>query len=382
MNLGVLGLGKLGLPLAATLANNTRHNVMGYDAIARYNVALQQREYESPEPDCDYTQVQIMPHIEPLVRQSDMIFCCVNTPSLEDGTMDLSQVSNACAAMDEVCWKITVETKREIPRLPVIMNSTVMPGTCRSMNEKYQHLEVISNPVWIAIGTVVKDLKNPPGMVIGTDEIQSDAAQLLQGIWQEVRGWGELQVTHTDTRTAEFIKMAHNAVCTIKMSWLGNIGDKARELGIDVHALTTFLEQGGDRPGKFWKYGPPFGGQCFPRDLGFWNQCVEDPIGHQAQVMNHYRFITLAEAAANVLKHARSKRVVLLGRSYKYGVRVYEDSASITLGHLLDQYGLEVEMVDQGERVSADASLYILMHKELEHLVPQGKLCINPWRAL
>jgi nucleotide sugar dehydrogenase len=263
-SIGVIGLGKLGLPVACYLSKHLYYedtNVIGYDINSELIDALVEGTLEVREPDCNYKSVIFTDLLEYLVDRTNTSFLCVNTPTNNLEQMDLSQVTNACKEL-----KKYIKNKK----YTLIVLSTLIPGTTEHIIKPIlgDNVNVIVHPVWIAMGSVVHDLQNPPITLIGNDkeenypdvvEMFSDAPTLI-----------------TTPTNAEYLKLIHNAWCTIKMSFIGEIGDKTP---IDRKVLSIFFELGGERTGRFWKYGPPFGGPCFPRDLGFFNQSTYSELG-------------------------------------------------------------------------------------------------------
>lgn len=375
MRVGVVGLGKLGLPLAVTL-QRAGHSVIGVDFHSRIS-RLQNGRLGFWEPGItqeSIDQLQLTTSYHTLIShyQPSLIFLCVNTPTGDDGNMDLSQVFNACRSIHQVD-----------PNSVVVVNSTVMPGTCRELQDRFSGLHVISNPVWIAIGSVIKDLESPPNMVIGCDGCSHRdldfgcGCDRLEYLWSKIATIDLSQYMRTDTKTAEFIKLAHNAWCCIKMVWMGSIGDRASELGIDVDDLSDFMAHGGERPGKFWRYGPSFGGPCFPRDLKFWNQESGDELGSIVSRLNRVRLYKLAYLITRSIPD--NGRVCILGHSYKFGVEIDEASTSLDLAAILTSNGHQVELINAEGQVPANIGICVIMHRELAGLVPADVPYIDVW---
>ncbi len=379
MNILVVGLGKLGLPLAVFLKSKG-HNVSGYDVDSqRSHILMLEGHWE---PGCSAEELRGIQWstLAAGVHMTDMAFICVQTPTAPGGTMDTSFVEQAA---NEVAYHTSGRP------YTIVIASTVMPGTCaRIQADMPENVRIVSMPVWIAMGSVLKDLENPPGMVIGCDCGVRGCihAQTILDVWEHGH-FSELtgdQVHLTDTRTAEFIKLAHNAWCCTKMSWLGNIGDRATDLGIDVKALSAFMQRGGERPGQFWQYGPAFGGPCFPRDLRFWLQAMggdawrfaeqADPIGAEVDDLNNERFLRLAVSVNEF------SEICIVGEGYKKGVPVDEASVSLEVKHLLESQGKVVSFYPYGQET---AEVFLRMHNDDTTALPMpqdARPIINAWR--
>jgi len=396
MSILVVGLGKLGLPIASLLSKRSGHDVYGWDTNEEYREALLDGTFETSEPDCDYSRVRVIRTsrgILDILADVDFVSICVNTPSNPDSSMDLSQIESAVRLLSNRV------TSLDLPgRLPVVINSTIMPGTCEWLTEQFPKIHIMSNPVWIAIGSVIKDLQNPPGFVIGcdcekgsvgTDQFSSACGHnRILGTWLRVIG-KPLNPVITNTKTAEFIKLYHNQWCTVKMSSIGWVGDHATELGINIGDVSWFMMNGGERPGKFWNYGPPYGGSCFPRDLEFYQQAVsgllsshgvltEDMIATGASTINCRRLYEIA------LELESYKTIAILGRSYKYEVSVMEASFALSFAELLESQGKTVWAVDSLDEIPKDKvesiEVWVIHHQQLANQVPSGANVINLWR--
>ena len=361
MRVLVIGLGKLGLPLACTLA---KHGIpiYGYDTNVLLMNALESHEFTTTEPECDYREVHLVRSIEQGVRETDMAMVCVQTPELNPGIMDVSYVNSAVGAIASAAGY----------QYSVIINSTVITGTAATLQNTYPKLQIISNPVWIALGSVVHDLENPPVMVIGIEQWWHEGKALLKELWTKA-------ITNTpywldtDTRTAEFIKLAHNAWATIKMSWLGNIKDHAT--GINIEDVSEFMAHGGERPGAFWKTGPSFGGPCFPRDLRFYNHIISDPFGMQAMATNKRRIGELVYKIEHSIPSDGT--VVILGRGYKTGSTIDTESPALQLAESLSHFEYKVE-IDPDPMIDAD--VYVLMWPDMDtSKLPEDAYIIDTW---
>lgn len=364
----VMGLGKLGLPMACVLSE--ARTVYGYDIDQEKMQKLREGSFTTWEPRCRYSEVIFEDSLFKAAADAEFAFICVNTPTYEsDGTMDMAQVEAAFHALVLTGFQGTA-----------VISSTVMPGTAQNLSTRYG-MKVLSNPVWIAMGSVITDLPRPPVLLIGHDDTLLPAVQ-LSVLWRSLPSFNDKSpLLITDTRTAEFLKLAHNAWCCIKMSWMGQLGDQATKLGVDMGKVTTFFKNGGERPGEFWKYGPPFGGPCFPRDLEFWLQSVDDNIGMVAASVNENRFAQIEE---RIPQDAR--RITILGSGYKYGIPVMDGSLSSDLADYLmavngfTRYPLRRLISALVSDTPVDGTdFYIVSHNELRDQVPEGVPFMNLW---
>jgi UDPglucose 6-dehydrogenase len=154
MNIGFIGLGKLGLDCAEVFAE--KFTVRGYDIYPRTSDLV---KVCTPEETID---------------QSDWIFIAVPTPHEEgyDGSVPSSHMKPKDFGHDAVLDAIAAVNQHATSPKKVVLISTVLPGTTRkkfitALDPKHQFLY---NPYLIAMGSVKWDMVNPEMVMIGTED--------------------------------------------------------------------------------------------------------------------------------------------------------------------------------------------------------------------
>lgn len=366
MRVGVIGLGKLGFPLACLLASNPQNEVSGLDIDQDKIWKILSNKFHIQEPDCNYNKLFATSSFEAFTERTDIAFLCVNTPTNSEGTIDLSQVISVCESLH-----LALKGKE----YHLVVSSTVLPGTCRDIIRVSLgiNVNIYSSPVWIAMGTVIKDLREPPVLVVGYDK-DSYPTKVVE-TWLSISEVAPKNIIITDTRTAEFIKLAHNSWCCTKMSYMGYLKDQSERLDININDVSRFFQNGGERPGTFWKPGPSFSGPCFPRDLRFWNKLTEHPITADTELINEMRILDIVAGIP------RDAKVLILGSGYKYGVQITEESLAFKLRDAFNKYHPEtnVAIADNYSDSGYNPTHCIVIHKELEHCVPISCEAIDLW---
>jgi len=369
-SIGVIGLGRLGLPVASLLSRY--YPTVGLDIDQAKIDSLNKGTFTTSEPNCTTSgAAYYTTDYDSLVSSSDIVVVCVNTPTDANGNMDSTQLKECFKSLD----KALASTSKNIK---ILVLSTLMPEhgewLASFFSERKWPPQIVINPVWIAIGSVIKDLQNPPMQVYGGD---SDKPILWAiKLWADIPSVEYHTPIITDTRTASFLKLAHNAWCTMKMSFIGELGDKAAQLGIDINTTSEFFRRGGERPGAFWQYGPSFGGPCFPRDLDFFNQFTDSGLGRRVQLINFSRL-------HNIAAQVKSKNTVLIvGKTYKEGVDITESSISLKLEQLLLKKSCVVDFLDEdlNELPGSDVSAYdtvIVLHRGYDRLISEARETSN-----
>jgi UDPglucose 6-dehydrogenase len=198
------------------------------------------------------------------VRDTDITFVAVGTPSNADGSIDLTYVFRVCEEIGEVL-------REKVDFHIIIIKSTVFPGTT---DDRVRHIleytsakkvgidfGLGSNPEFLREGNAVHDFLSPDRIVIGADD--SRTADALKALYASI----DSRVLVTSSRTAEMIKYTSNAILATKISFANEIGNLCKTIGID--SGDVFLGVGMDSrvSPAFFRTGIGFGGSCFPKDV-------------------------------------------------------------------------------------------------------------------
>ncbi|KKM16127.1 hypothetical protein LCGC14_1689010, partial [marine sediment metagenome] len=220
----------------------------------------------------------------------------------------------------------------------LVVSSTVLPGTCRDVIAPRvgKNCQVIFNPVWLALGSVIKDYLNPPVVVLGSDStIEMDLLNFFSNLFNQERK----QLLVTDSLTAEALKIEYNVWCTNKMAFVNRTAGVFKRIGADASVLERFFKQGGEQPGRFMRPGAPFGGPCFPRDVRFAKYVSpDDSLLRSIQEINEGGYLDILLTVSLIArKSSGPTKVGVAGLTYKPGVPVVEESSSATLIQKLKQ---------------------------------------------
>lgn len=197
------------------------------------------------------------------MKESDISFVCVNTPTLNSGYQDLSQVESVVHSIGDALNHID---KGQL----IVFRSTTLPGTMRKIvlplldesciKKRGLDYNVCYNPEFLRQETALEDFFNPDRVIIGEDLKYSST--LLEQIYKPLSD----KIIKTDLDSAEMIKYVSNCFLALKISFFNEVGLVCKKANIDDdivnHAVS--LDR---RIGKYGtKAGYPFGGACFPKD--------------------------------------------------------------------------------------------------------------------
>lgn len=350
LEIGVIGLGKLGLPLAAVFAEQG-HTVRGFDENVELIRMLQEQKFETPEPELERLiqengdRLSLSGDIH-ILKNCKIVYVIVPTSSSDSGWFDSSALEKALENVSD-CWDESPE------RRSIVIVSTVMPTTCRnilspiiSKRSKLHNVDVIYSPEFIALGSVISNLKNPDMILVGARD--SEAAQIHLLLQKQLTGGKPIALLSLEE--AELSKLLVNAFVTMKISFANTIAELAEGLGIDDPNRVASAIGMDTRIGhKYLRPGFGFAGPCFPRDnfavraLG--EKLNIDPIlSHAVDVVNLRQPWRIKNSLLK--EYQNTNKIGIFGVTYKPHSAITEESQSLKLAMEFIAEGIEVLLYD------------------------------------
>jgi UDPglucose 6-dehydrogenase len=349
----VVGLGKLGSPLAACLAAKGL-TVIGVDHDGHKVDAVNQKKAPVNEPGLaellGQTQGRLtaVADVEAAVTQTDITFIVVSTPSDPAGGFSLRYVEPVCQAIGQAL-------AQKMAYHLVCLTSTVMPGTTggpvREMLEKSSGKKVgkdfglCYSPEFIALGSVIRDFLNPDMLLIG--ESDTRAGDMLQSLYAQVCE-NKPSVARMSFVNAEITKLAVNTYVTTKISYANMLARICERLaGANVDVITSALGLDTRIGAKYLKGALSYGGPCFPRDNLALAQLAQQ-LGvppDLAQTVDRFNR-SQVPWLADLVQHRTKTTAGILGLTYKAGTDVVEEAAGFLLAKELAGRGVKVLVFD------------------------------------
>jgi UDPglucose 6-dehydrogenase len=392
MNISVIGMGKLGAPLAAVLASSG-NKVIGLDknpaivdlvlaGIAPVTEAGLQELMDSSRVNLSCTL-----SYEKAVAESDISFVIVPTPSTQEGIFTNKYILDAVASIGrEIARKKTYHI--------VNICSTVMPGSCegeiRAALEKYSgkrvgdEIGLCYNPEFIALGSVVKNMQYPDMILVGCNDEHSGAilSQIYRGCCKN-----EPPIRLMSLVNAEITKITVNTYITTKISFVNMVSELCDRLpGADIDVVSGAVGLDSRIGSKYFKGGLGYGGPCFPRDnVAFTALCKS--VGVDALISKATDEINERQVG-RILSKIRAlnpivKRVGILGLTYKSDTPVTECSQSIAVANQLLRDDIDVRVFDPMGMESARAQLSekVIFASSAGEVIKDSEIIIimTPW---
>lgn len=272
MKVGMIGLGKLGLPVAVAM-NRLGHSVMGYDKqISRMSRHRQSYIEAGPDGTGDFNEALSMSSINfggvhevCEFAEGSIIFVAVQTPHHAefDGTHRLteSRTDFDYRYLRDAISNLAKNIKKETV---VAIISTVLPGTIRReiLPLCNKHMLIAYNPQFIAMGTTMRDFLKPEFALIGTE------STIAEGMLERFYAFTPAPKRAMSIEAAELTKVAYNTFIGQKIIFVNTLMELCHHLGCNVDDVTDTLKLATDRliSTAYLSAGMGDGGGCHPRD--------------------------------------------------------------------------------------------------------------------
>ena len=355
--IAVVGLGKLGICLAATFAHRG-FSVVGVDINPDVVARLNQGLTPVSEPGLDEMVLASRARLrgttdhDEAIAASDCTFILVATPSDETGGFSLEYVTTAAEAVGHAL------RHKDAFHL-VAVQSTVMPGSVElgilpileeaSGKQCGRDFGLCYVPEFVALGTVLRDMLQPSLVVIG--EHDEKAGGLLESIYKRYVS-NEPPILRMSIVNAELAKIALNAYITTKISFANTLAEICERLpGGDVDAVTRAVGSDPRIGSKYFTGGLGFSGPCFPRDTKSFalllRQAGVEPLQIEATDCQNQTIVPrVLQSISTALQATGGRAVALLGLSFKPGTVYVHNSPGIELAEALVKAGYDVIAYD------------------------------------
>lgn len=304
--------------------------------------------------------------VEGAIREADMIFISVNTPTKTYGVgkgmaADLKYVELCARQIANVATgnKIVVE-KSTLPVRTAQSIRTILDAESNGLQ-----FQVLSNPEFLAEGTAVSDLLNPDRVLIGGSEEEGGQAAVRALVEIYARWVDRSKILTTNIWSSELSKLTANAFLAQRVSSINAISALCEKSGADVDEIARAIGMDSRIGPKFLKASVGFGGSCFQKDIlnlvyiarsygltevaDYWEQVIS---------MNDYQKRRFAENIVNRLFNTVSgKKIAIMGWAFKKDTNDTRESAAIYVADYLLNELAELWVYDpkvKAERVYAD----------------------------
>jgi len=397
MDIGFIGLGKLGLPCALAI-NSKGHNVIGYDISNGVKTILETKELPYREEGADdllNNHTIEWGSVEEVVAKSEIIFVPIQTPHLPkyEGTTRIPDERSDFdytwlkSGIKELSNEINKQGKDKI----VIIISTVLPGTIRRDIKPLlnKHVKLCYNPFFIAMGTTIRDFISPEFVLFGVDD--ESAYETAKYFYSTIH---TKPVYKCSIEEAEMIKVTYNTFITMKVCLANTVMElshKLENINCDNVMRGLFLSNERLISTKYLIGGMGDGGGCHPRDniaLSWLSNKLDLSFDWYDNLMKcrEYQTEWLSDL---IINHKKDLPIFILGKTFKKETNLVVGSPSILLKNILTEKNISVEMydpwIDDTQPPLDRPSLFFIGTNHdifAEYKFPVGSVVIDPWRYI
>lgn len=360
MDVSVVGSGYVGLITSAGLAEKD-HDVVCVDVDERKVDMINARK----PPIFEKGLQEILDHVVPdrlkasldlegSVLGSDVTFICVGTPSDNDGSINLAFVKEVSEQVGKIL------AKKESYHV-VVVKSTIIPGSTEdhvipaleknSGKKAGKDFGVVMNPEFLREGVAVEDFMKPDRIVLGS--LDEQGGDKIEKLYYDFTA----PVLRVDLKTAEMIKYTSNSLLATKISFINEIGNVCKRLGVDVYDVAKGVGLDHRISPSFLNAGPGFGGSCFPKDVKALVHKARE-VGVEPILLDSVLEVN-SRQSKTLLSMVKEKyeledvSVSVLGLAFKAGTDDMRESPSIPVIEGLLEAGAKVKAYDPEARENA-----------------------------
>jgi GDP-mannose 6-dehydrogenase len=357
--ISIFGLGYVGAVSLACLARDG-HQVTGVDIDPvkldlirnRKSPILEEGIQELMRDVVNSGRVSVTNDAMQAMRDTELSFVCVGTPSAANGSQDLT-------AILRLTEQLGAALKHKDEFHTIVIRSTVQPGTVEEKIEPILErasgkksgvdFGVCFQPEFLREGSSIRDYDHPPYTIVGGNS--EAAVNAVREIFQHL----DTRFLVTNVRVAETLKMACNAFHALKITFANEIGRVSQSMGIDAHEVMRLVcaDKRLNISPAYLKPGFAFGGSCLPKDLRALTNIARqnDIVLPMLSSLLASNRVHIDHAVDKILKLGRPK-VGMLGLSFKTGTDDLRESPLVLVAKRLLGEGCELRIFDPEVQLS------------------------------
>tara|TARA_Y100000588_G_scaffold389538_1_gene492447 strand:+ start:752 stop:2116 length:1365 start_codon:yes stop_codon:yes gene_type:complete len=308
------------------------------------------------------------------VKNSQVVFVTVGTPSLKNGQIDLSQIIEVANQISSGLNEYKI----------IVIKSTIPVGTIELiksiLNEKAQQdcFDIVSNPEFLREGNALKDFFFPDRIVLGGDSDKAfsilryiykpiiNREVSIKGIQNISKETDPVPVIQTDIASAQIIKYASNAFLATRISFINEISGICEQVNADIKEVANGMGYDSRIGHSYLEAGLGFGGPCLEKDLRALINTV-DQDKYQTDLLqavldkNDRQVASVVNKVEKLLDtNLYNRTIAVLGLTFKPETNDIRNSLAIRVTNELHKRGAVVQSYDpvvNNEILSVDPNL-------------------------
>ncbi len=369
MKIAVIGTGYVGLTVGTCLAelgndvicvdvDENKVNELNNGKVPIYEPGLE----DMLERNFKEKRISFTTDVKNAIESSEVIFIAVGTPPGKDHKADLSFVR-----------QVAKDIGRYMNGYKVIVDKSTVPvGTAQLVGEIVREnqadsveFDVVSNPEFLREGEAINDFMMPDRVVIGADS--EKAKKVMENIYKGIARVNK-PIMFTDTKSAEIIKYASNAMLATRISFMNEIARLCERSGGDVKEVAKGMGLDSRIGPRFLQAGAGYGGSCFPKDVKALAQTmnhheVESKILQSVEQVNYEQKRSLLPKIKKLVPDINGKTIAIWGLAFKPKTDDMREAPSIVIIDQLQGEGARIKAFDPEAEESAKKML-----KDIEYV--------------
>jgi GDP-mannose 6-dehydrogenase len=348
MKISIVGLGYVGAVSAACLADSG-HSVWGVDVNADKVRII--NEGRSPIVENGLAEkialgrkagrLSATTDIQQALRETELCFLAVATPSRPNGQIDPAHLFRACT---QIATALKALGRKQL----VVIRSSILPSIfddCRKIFETAAPglVELCANPEFLREGTAIRDFQEPPFTVLGTES--ATAEETLRALYADQPA----PLFVLPPKDAIMVKYASNAYHAMKTAFANEIAVVCQEAGVDAEAMMDVFchDNKLNISRRYLMPGFAFGGSCLPKDVrailyAGKTSDLQLPLMQAILASNE----EVIERAFQKVRATGKKRIGLIGLSFKSNTDDLRESPFVELAERLLGKGYDLKIYD------------------------------------
>ncbi len=383
--ISIIGSGYVGLVYGAAFADLGNH-VYGIDINEEKVKQLQAGKCPIFEPGLEEMlqrnisagRLEFTTSYEASVPESEFAFICVDTPSAFNGEADMRMVRSAAEMLGKTLRGHTI-----------IINKSTMPigsgDLVSSIVEKVKPtgttFAVVSNPEFLREGNAVRDVFQPSRIVLGSDD--PAACDEVAALYSTLNA----ATVVTDTRTAEMIKYASNAILATRISFVNEIAQICEGVNADISVVSRGMGLDPRIGPLFLDAGIGFGGSCFPKDVRALAHMAAESgchpqLLHAVLEINQDQRRRFVHKLQDILEDLNGRRIAVWGLSFKQDTDDIRESPALDVIRMLIQRGASVAAYDPAAMENSRREIPDVCYSDDQYGAVEDAdalLLITPW---
>lgn len=344
MKIAIVGTGYVGLVCGTCLAE-IGHEVTCLDIDGDKIAKLKNAVIPIYEPSLEELvkrnsanrRLKFSTHIEKAIKENDVIFCAVGSPTGENGRADINAV-----------FTVAETFGRNLNAYKIFVNKSTVPvGTSSHLKEiirknapQGSEFGIADNPEFLREGNAVEDFMVPDRIIIGVDCEKSK--EIMKHVYQSLARAGR-HLMFTDLKSAETIKYAANSFLATKISFINEVANFCEAVGADVKEVAKGIGLDNRIGPRFLHAGIGYGGSCFPKDVRAFIQTGYEH-GHRFKILeaveevNEYQKSLLIRKIKTIRPNLKNLNIAIWGLAFKPRTDDMREAPSIrVINMLLDE---------------------------------------------